>query len=252
MKRPGAMTRTGATRAAPGQVRLAGGPPSKYNVRRTSSGERYDVNSQHGMSTRTMEGVVFDVGNVLTRVSYRRISKELARHSPLSAVAIQRELVGTDLEWDAETGKYDSREHFKRIKKRIQGDSGWTYEEFAGEFKSGLSMTRDGVAGLRYAAARARVFLMSNTPYLHGLWMFEQEILATLPEQLFFSYREGVMKPDPRIWEIFFERTRLPAEKCLYFDDRLENCEAVRRFGIHAVHFKSPEMNLLDEVSSRL
>ncbi len=204
------------------------------------------------MSTRRIEGVVFDVGGVLVRVSYRRIADALARHSPLSPEAIGRELVGTDLEWDSETGKYDSREHFRRIKDRLKGNSGWTYVEFAREFRSGLALTPEGIASLKYAAARSRVFIMSNTPYIHALWMFEQEILATLPEQLFLSYREGVMKPDPRIWEIFFERTRLPAENCLYFDDSQENCEAAGRLGVRAVHFKGSEMNLLDEVSSRL
>jgi putative hydrolase of the HAD superfamily len=82
--------------------------------------------------------------------------------------------------------------------------------------------------------------------------MFEQEILATLPEQMFLSYREGIMKPDPRLWEIFFERTRLAAETCLFIDDMLENCEAARSIGVHAIHFKRPEMTLLDEISSRL
>lgn len=204
------------------------------------------------MTARRIEGVVFDVGNVLARVSYGRIADEFARHSPLSPEAIVQELVGTDLEWDSETGKYDSREHFKRVKDRLKGNSGWTYDEFAREFASGLALTREGIASLEYAAARCRVFIMSNTPYLHALWMFEQEILATLPEQLFLSYREGVMKPDPRIWEIFFERTQLPAEKCLFIDDRLENCEAAGRLGVRTVHFKKSEMNLLDEVSSLL
>ena len=204
------------------------------------------------MTTRRIEGVVFDVGDVLARVSYRRIADAFAHHSPLSPEAIVRELVGTDLEWDSETGKYDSRELFRRIKDRLKGDSGWAYEEFAREFALGLAMTREGIASLQYAAARSRVFIMSNTPYLHALWMFEQEVLATLPEQLFLSYREGVMKPDPKIWEIFFGRTRLSAGECLYFDDNLENCETARRLGVSVVHFKISEMNLLDEVSSRL
>lgn len=204
------------------------------------------------MTTTRIEGVVFDVGNVLASVSYGRIADAFASHSPLSPDAIVRELVGTDLEWDSETGKYDSREHFKRVKDRIKGNSGWTYQEFAQEFTSGLEMTREGIASLEYAAARSRVFIMSNTPYVHALWMFQQEILATLPEQLFLSYREGVMKPDPRIWEIFFERTRLTAEKCLFIDDRLENCEAAGRFGVRTLHFNQSAMNLLDEVSALL
>ncbi len=199
-----------------------------------------------------IEGVVFDVGNVLIRVSYDRISEQIGRHSPLAPAEIHRYLVGTDLEFDSETGKYDSREHFRRIRERIRGAADWRYEQFAAEFKSGLEMTADGEAAVRFAAAHRRVFLMSNTPYLHALWIFEQEVLATLPEQHFFSFREGIMKPDPRLWNILFARTGLTPACCLFIDDNPENCEGAARLGVQAVNFRAGETNLLDALKNRL
>ncbi len=204
------------------------------------------------MARPPIEGVVFDVGNVLTRVSYDTISERLGRHSPLAPADIHRHLVGTDLEFDSETGKYDSREHFRRIKDRIQGAADWQYEQFATEFKSGLQMTADGEAAVRFAAARRRVFLMSNTPYLHAVWIFEQEVLATLPEQHFFSFREGVMKPHPRLWNILFVRTVLAPESCLFIDDDPQNCAGAARLGVQAVNFSVGETSLLEVLESRL
>ena len=194
----------------------------------------------------SIAGIVFDVGSVLARVSYDTIAENLSRHSPMTPADIREHLVGTDLEVDSETGKYDSREYFRRLKDRIGSNSGWRYDQFVTEFKSGLEMTADGEAALRYAALRGRVFLMSNTGYLHAQWIFEQEVMATVPEQFFFSFREGIMKPDPRLWEVFFARTGLAPEQCLFIDDRPENCEGAKRLGIRAANFRIGEASLVD------
>ncbi len=204
------------------------------------------------MTPPPIEGVVFDVGNVLTRVSYDTISEQLGLHSPLSPADIHRHLVGTDLEFDSETGKYDSREHFRRIKDRIRADADWPYDQFVEEFKSGLEMTAEGEAALRFAAAYCRVFLMSNTGYLHALWIFEQEVMATLPEQHFFSFREGIMKPDPRLWDILFTRTGLQPEHCLFIDDHAENCTGAARLGVRTLNFRVDEGRLLELLQNRL
>ena len=56
-----------------------------------------------------IKAAVFDFGNVLATVD------RLARHSPMSAQEVQTAVFGTDLEWDSETGRYDSRRHFELI-----------------------------------------------------------------------------------------------------------------------------------------
>ena len=202
--------------------------------------------------TEPIEAVVFDVGNVLAKVSYARIAENLARHSTLSPEAIADALIGGDIEADAETGKYDSREHFKRIKERIRGDADWDYDTFVHEFRSGLEMTAAGAAAVRHVAARARVFLMSDTSYLHGVWIFQQEVLATLPEQLFLSFREGCMKTEPRIWQIFFERTRLAPQRCLFVDDKPVNCRVAAEAGVNTITFRMGEMDLIEELAAWL
>ncbi len=204
------------------------------------------------MAEPPIAGVIFDVGSVLARVSYDIIAQSLGRHSPMPPAAIKEQLIGTDLEFDSETGKYDSRQYFRLVKDRIQGAADWQYDQFVTEFKSGLEMTADGEAALRYAAARARIFLMSNTGYLHAQWIFEQEVMATLPEQHFFSFREGIMKPDPRLWDIFFARTGLQPPQCLFIDDRPENCAGAADLGIRTVTFRIGGPSLLTLLKSRL
>ncbi len=50
----------------------------------------------------------------------------------------------------------------------------------------------------------------------------------------------GVVKPDPRIYEAAIERCALDPARTVFIDDRIENIEAARAFGIHGLHFAGP------------
>ncbi|MHA1554513.1 MAG: HAD-IA family hydrolase [Alphaproteobacteria bacterium] len=204
------------------------------------------------MRQQPIVGVVFDVGRVLVEVSYDAIANRLSRHSTMTANQIRDHLLGGDLERESESGAYDSHEYFRRVKQHINGSDDWSYDQFVAEVSAGLEMTAEGEEALHFASQRARVFLMSNTGYLHALWIYGQEVLATLPEQHFFSFREGIMKPDPRLWDIFFARTGLTAEQCLFIDDRPENCQGAERLGVRVANFRIGQGSLLDVLKQKL
>ena len=47
----------------------------------------------------------------------------------------------------------------------------------------------------------------------------------------------GVIKPDPRIYEIMLARFAIDPHRAVYIDDVPANAEAARPFGIHGIHF---------------
>ena len=47
----------------------------------------------------------------------------------------------------------------------------------------------------------------------------------------------GVIKPDPRIYEIILARFAIDPHRAVYIDDVAANAEAARPFGIHGIHF---------------
>jgi len=51
----------------------------------------------------------------------------------------------------------------------------------------------------------------------------------------------GVMKPDPRIYEIMLARFAIDPRRAVYIDDVAANVEAARLFGIHGIHFTAPD-----------
>ena len=52
---------------------------------------------------------------------------------------------------------------------------------------------------------------------------------------------EGLVKPDPRLYRVFCERYGLAPESCVFIDDSEPNVVSARKFGMHAIHFTTPE-----------
>ena len=55
------------------------------------------------------------------------------------------------------------------------------------------------------------------------------------------SGEEGVIKPDPRIFRILLDRYDIPPTAAVFVDDNPANAEAAANFGIHGIHFRSPQ-----------
>jgi HAD superfamily hydrolase (TIGR01509 family) len=199
------------------------------------------------------KAVVFDFGNVLCRLNRPAANTALAAHSPLSPDEVGRRIWGGDIEREVETGRYDSHEHFKRIKERIEGEASWGYETFAEEYMKALEPFPEGEEALASVRARGlRTFVLSNTSFLHSRFIFQRELLASVPELHALSYKVGRMKPDPGIWLWLLDRASLEARDCLYVDDVGAYCEAAASLGFATLRFEIDSQDLARELGSVL
>ncbi len=55
------------------------------------------------------------------------------------------------------------------------------------------------------------------------------------------SGEHGVIKPDPAIYALLIERFGIDPHRAVFIDDIAANAEAARPFGIHGIHFTSPD-----------
>jgi putative hydrolase of the HAD superfamily len=56
----------------------------------------------------------------------------------------------------------------------------------------------------------------------------------------------GCRKPEAKIYGIVLDRIGIPAERCLFVDDVLVNCEGAEKAGMTAVHFQDNEQAIAD------
>jgi 2-haloacid dehalogenase len=63
------------------------------------------------------------------------------------------------------------------------------------------------------------------------------------------SGEEGVIKPDPRIYELLFRRYEISPQEAVFVDDNPANARAAHALGVHGIHFRSPGA-LVDELAA--
>lgn len=68
------------------------------------------------------------------------------------------------------------------------------------------------------------------------------EIFETVVDSAFV----GCRKPEAKIYEIVLNRLGLDAERCLFVDDVLVNCEGAEKAGMTAVHFQDNEQAIAE------
>ena len=56
-----------------------------------------------------------------------------------------------------------------------------------------------------------------------------------------YSFREGIVKPDPEIYKILLRKYKLKAEECVFIDDTEENVLSAEKLGITGIVFTGYE-----------
>lgn len=69
-------------------------------------------------------------------------------------------------------------------------------------------------------------------------------------EPLFLSHELKVEKPELKAYKLVLKKLSLPAQECLFIDDKSENVEAAIQIGMDGIRFESPSQ-LVEELQKR-
>jgi epoxide hydrolase-like predicted phosphatase len=190
-----------------------------------------------------VKAVVFDLGKVLVDFDYGIAARKLADKSSAPAPEIQLLIDQSPLLFRYESADMTTLEFFEEVRRRIAYRG--NFDEFAAAFADIFTeipeMTRLN------AELRSRglaTYVLSNT----------NEIAITHVRRNFpffshftgyvFSFEQGVLKPDPRIYEIVEERSRCRGGEILFLDDKPENVEGGTRRGWRTICHTSVEQSV--------
>ena len=84
-----------------------------------------------------------------------------------------------------------------------------------------------------------------QTAMLSDVTQYQAEIVRKIGyydlfSPVLLSYEIGVKKPNPEAFKILLEKLQKPASSVIFIDDKIENVEAARNFGIDSIHFTNP------------
>jgi putative hydrolase of the HAD superfamily len=94
---------------------------------------------------------------------------------------------------------------------------------------------------LRRLRSRYPLYLLSDTNEIHFGYVRERVEILKLFEAFILSYQVGAMKPEARIYQEALRRSGLPAEACVFVDDRPACVEGAAQVGMQAIQFQSAE-----------
>ena len=193
--------------------------------------------------------VVFDIGNVLVRWNprnlFRKTMKDEARMERLLAAALSMDFIAlTDIAADFSTAIAERARAFPEFAHELHlFDERWV-ETIGGPIEENVALMK------RLKAAGRPVYALSNfatVKFAIARKMFD--FLGEFDEAV-ISGHVGAVKPDPRIFEVLFERVGRPPEELLFVDDQLKNIEAAQALGMPAIHFR-PGVDLEGELKQR-
>jgi 2-haloacid dehalogenase len=193
--------------------------------------------------------VVFDIGNVLLRWDRRNLLRarfqDEARMEHFLATALNMDFVShTDIAPDF-AGAVEARAK--------------AFPEYADELRLFHERWIETIGGpIEENVALLRRLKAAGRP-VHALSNFAAETFALVEAQYDFlsefdtrviSGHVGVVKPDPRIYEILFERVGRRPDELLFIDDSIANVRASEAVGMPAIHFR-PGVDLERELAAR-
>ena len=91
-------------------------------------------------------------------------------------------------------------------------------------------------------AARGEVELYALSNWSAETFRHAREMFPVLERfrGIVVSGEERLIKPDPRIYQVLFDRHRVDPPRSIFIDDVERNVEAARRLGMTGVRFESP------------
>jgi epoxide hydrolase-like predicted phosphatase len=186
-----------------------------------------------------VRAVVFDLGKVLVDFDYGIAARNLALRSDASLDFIRALIDQSPLLFRYERAELTGAQFFETVRAQI-GFKG-TFEEFAAAF--GDIFTEISAMTQWHGELSRRglpTFILSNTNdmavgHIRRSFSFFRNFAGYI-----LSYEHGVLKPEPRIYEIAEKMSGCRGDEILFLDDRPENIEGAARRGWRTICHHSP------------
>jgi len=221
--------------------RRVGGCRLRASGREIGRPDRFrEARSRDTIPAAMIEAVIWDFGGVLIRTLDFTSRDALASQLGLTREALEYEMFASQSGWEGQMGLLPSQKHWKALGEKF----GLPSEELLDRFFQGDELDQELMDFIRGLRPKYKTGLLSNAfDTLRDLLNNEFQMLDAF-DGVVISAEEGVVKPEPAIYELMLERLGVEANKAVFLDDFIENVDGARQVGMQAIHFQSREQAL--------
>jgi epoxide hydrolase-like predicted phosphatase len=187
-----------------------------------------------------IKAVVFDLGKVLVDFDYGIAAHRLAQNSSATADEVRAVIDQSPLLFRYESAGMTTQEFFDAVRARI-GFRG-TFDEFAAPFGDIFTEIPEMIR--LHAQIRARgipTFILSNTNDIAVSHIRRRFPFFANFNGYVFSYEQGVLKPERKIYEIAERITQTRGAEILFLDDKPENVDGANKLGWQTICHRSTD-----------
>ena len=181
-----------------------------------------------------------DVGGVLIENPWISVSKELGSKYRVARRVVFSEL--TRLSKPLDRNQLTLYAFNQQLSESLARPIPYAYFEglLLGPSLRKIPIVWDAVRELKDSAGLS-IIALSNMSELVWESLQRKYDIQSLFDDAILSFRHGVIKPDPRIFELALGEARSSPEECLLLDDSKENIRAAKSLGLRTRHVSHPK-----------
>jgi len=197
----------------------------------------------------TVRAIFVDLGGVLVRTEFQAPRQHLAERLGLEYENVVKLVFEGETSEQASLGRISEEEHWAAVMRRLRLPLS-NADAVRDEFFAGDVVDRELLDHLRDLHETYKVGLISNAWSGLRPWIVKQKFDDVF-DAMIISAEVGLMKPDPRIFELALEKLGVTAPESIFLDDFKAHVDGAREIGIHAIQFGAHDQ-AIDELEKML
>lgn len=187
--------------------------------------------------TNRIKAIIFDFGGVILRTQDWSGRRRWEQRLGLPEHGAEQLVFNSEMGRQAQHGRITTNELWQWVGQTC-GLSAADLAQFRADFWAGDVLDGEMVAMIRGLRPSYQTALISNAFNDLRDVLTNQFAIADAFDVIVISAEEGIMKPDPRLYQIALERLGCRPEEAIFIDDFAHNIAGAQAVGLHAIHFK--------------
>ncbi len=211
---------------------------------------RLHFNELQIVITPEIKNIIFDLGGVIINLSTQTTVSQFAKLGGISEEEVNLKLMQSKEFHDYEKGLI-SDAHFRDIVRSTLAVNAPDTEVDRCWNAMLLDIPMERIRLVQRLKTKYRIFLLSNTNEIHlncfnGIVrdLTGKPSLDDLFENVYYSHRMKMRKPDQEIYEVVLRENDLNPDHTIFLDDNIFNLQGAEQCGIKTFHVQHPDLIL--------
>lgn len=183
-----------------------------------------------------IKAIIFDFGRVISSQKPLSLFRAYENDLELAPDSINQIMFSSPLWEEALLGRKTAKEFWYSIGSELGLKSHDEIDEFRRRYHSDESINKEVLNFIQKLHGRYKLAVLSNSPPGLDRWLADWGILE-LFDVIFCSGDEGLIKPDPAVFNLTLKRLGVLPHEAVFVDDTGGHVEAAQRLGIHGIIF---------------